>query len=80
MQDVIDAYAEIRRAEERYRQTVREALAGGTRQAEIAKALNLTRETIRRDAMSDEQRESLRKAETERLRKRREQLKGTLST
>ena len=71
MQDVIEAFAAIEAARERYRETVRAALSDGVTQTEIAKALDRTREMIRRDAMTDEQREALKKAETERLRKRR---------
>jgi hypothetical protein len=71
LQDVIAAYNAIGEAEKRYRATVRAALADGVLQVEIAKALKRTREMIRRDAMTDEQREALRKAEAERLRKRR---------
>lgn len=66
MQDVIDAWNQAERAREearladaRYRETVRAAIADGTRQTEIAKALDRTREMIRRDAMPEEQREAL---------------------
>lgn len=76
LQDVINAYQEISRAEERYRAAVRAAIADGVPQVAIAKALDRTREMIRRDAMTEEQRDELRRAEGERLRKRREQLKA----
>lgn len=76
LQDVINAYDEIKRAEERYRETVRAALSDGVPQVAIAKALDRTREMIRRDAMTDEQRAELKAAEGERLRKRREALQG----
>lgn len=69
MQDVISAWsdaeqakAEAKRAEDRYRELVRAALADGVKQTEIAKALDRTREMIRRDAMSDQEREALKAA------------------
>ncbi len=71
MQDVIDAYAAIEEARERYRETVRAAISDGVSQSAIAKALDRTRESIRRDAMPTEQREALEAAERERLRQRR---------
>ena len=71
MQDVIEAFNAIEAARERYRETVRTAIADGVSQTHIAKALDRTREMIRRDAMTDEQREELKKAEADRLRKRR---------
>jgi len=80
LQDVIAARqtaAELkeqhRQAEERYRETVRAALADGVAQADIARALGLTREMIRRDAMTDEQREQFRRTQAERGRARRRQ-------
>ena len=76
MQDVIDAWrasteaeALQREAEERYRETVRAALADGVTQSAIAKALDRTREMIRRDAMTDEQRAEYRRAVAERARR-----------
>lgn len=69
MQDVINAWsdaeqarAEAKRAEDRYRELVRAALTDGVKQTEIAKALDRTREMVRRDAMSDEEREALKAA------------------
>lgn len=75
MQDVIDAYNAIEEARERYRETVRAALSDGVSQTAIAKALDRTRESIRRDGMPAEQREALEAAERERLRKRRSTIK-----
>jgi hypothetical protein len=72
LQDVIDAWRGISEAEERYRETLRAAIADGVPQVEIAKAIDRTREMLRRDAMTDEQREDLRQSEAERLRRRRE--------
>lgn len=69
MQDVIDAWQEIARAEERYRELLRKALADGVQQVQVAKALDRTRESIRRDAMSEQQRAEFKAAEAERLRK-----------
>lgn len=66
MKDVIDAWNGITRAWDHYRATLREALANDVQQAEIARALNRTREMIRRDAMTPEQRDALRRAESER--------------
>ncbi|MFI1194144.1 hypothetical protein ACH4T9_12915 [Micromonospora sp. NPDC020750] len=71
LQDVIDAWNDIARAEERYRETLRAAIADGVPQVAISKAIERTREMLRRDAMTDEQRKAFNKAEAERLRKRR---------
>jgi hypothetical protein len=75
LQDVIDAWAttqqaeqQLREAQERYREVVRAAIADGVAQVQIAKALDRTREMIRRDAMTDEQRAGLRRTETARMR------------
>ena len=75
MQDVIEAWdatrkaeQQLREAQERYREIVRGAVADGVPQVQIAKALDRTREMIRRDAMTDEQRAGLRKTETARMR------------
>jgi hypothetical protein len=71
LQDVIEAWNAIGQAEERYRETVRAAIADGVPQVRIAEAIGRTREMIRRDAMTDEAREVLRHAEADRLRRRR---------
>lgn len=68
LEDVIKAYQAIGEAERIYRETLRRALSAGTQQVEIAKALDRTREMIRRDAMTDEQREQIRRADAERRR------------
>lgn len=73
LQDVIEAYQEISRAEERYRKTLRSALADGVTQTAISRALDRTREMIRQDAMTDEQRAELRRAAAERQRRKRRQ-------
>lgn len=56
--DVVEAFEGIEKARENYRATLRASLAEGIvgRQAEIARRLNRTREMLRRDAMTDEQR------------------------
>lgn len=72
--DVVEAFQEIEKSWERYRATLRAALAEGEaegiagRQAKIAKRLDRTREMLRRDAMTDEQRAELRAVEAERKR------------
>jgi hypothetical protein len=71
LEDVIEAYQAISDAEQRYREVLREALQSGTQQVAISAALGRTREMIRRDAMSDEQRDELRRLDTERRRTRR---------
>lgn len=72
MQDVIEAWQAISDAERHYRATVRAALADGVQQIDIAKAINRTREKVRRDAMPEEERDKLLKADAERVRKRRQ--------
>lgn len=71
LQKIVEAYRAIGAAEENYRQLLRDALAKGeVRQVDVAKALDLTREKIRRDAMTEEQREALRRADVERRRRK----------
>lgn len=72
--DVVEAFEGIEKAWENYRTTLRAALAEGEaegiagRQARISERLGRTREMLRRDAMTFEQREALRIAEAERKR------------
>lgn len=74
--DVVEAFNAIDKAWQGYRATLRACLAEGAaegvagRQAEISRRLDRTREMLRRDAMTDEQREALRLAEAERKRRR----------
>jgi hypothetical protein len=74
--EVVEAFEGIEKAWEHYRATLRACLAEGEaegiagRQAQISKRLNRTREMLRRDAMTDEQREELRKQEAERKRQK----------
>jgi hypothetical protein len=72
--DVVAAWEGIEKAWEHYRETLRACIAEGTeegrsgRQAEISRRIDRTREMLRRDAMTPEQREALRIAEMERKR------------
>ena len=74
--DVVEAFEGIEKAWEHYRTTLRACLAEGEaegiagRQAQISKRLDRTREMLRRDAMTYEQREALRVAEAERKRQK----------
>lgn len=75
VEDVEVAFRAIDKAWEVYRATLRACIAEGEtegiagRQAEISRRLGRTREMLRRDAMTDEQREALRLAEAERKRR-----------
>lgn len=78
LQDVIEAWTArceaeqaLRDAEERYRETVRAALSDGVTQSSIAKSLDRTRESIRQDAMTDEERDALKEAAAARRREKR---------
>jgi hypothetical protein len=72
--DVVAAWDAIEDAWDNYRKTLRDCIAEGTdegrsgRQAEISRRIERTREMLRRDAMTTEQREALRIAEMERKR------------
>lgn len=66
LKQVTRAYEAIRQAEQRYRETLREALAAGVKQAEIAKELGVTREKLRQDAMPEEKIAELRNADAKR--------------
>jgi hypothetical protein len=72
--EVVRDFNAIEQAWEKYRATLRACIAEGEaegitgRQAELVKKLGRTREMLRRDAMTDEQREQLRIAEAERKR------------
>ncbi len=71
--EVVEAFEGIEKAWQHYRATLRSYLAEGVegergRQAAISKRLNRTREMLRRDAMTDEQRDVLRRVEAERKR------------
>jgi hypothetical protein len=72
--EVVEAFEAIEKAWENYRTKLRSHLADGVaegasgRQARLSKRLDRTREMLRRDAMTDEQREALRRIEAERKR------------
>lgn len=72
--DVVTAYRAIDDAWDNYRRTLRACLQEGAdegrtgRQAELVRRINRTREMLRRDAMTDEQREALKETEKERKR------------
>lgn len=66
VQEVIKAYRAIGKAEERYRQLLRAALAERGNQARIAEALDVTREKLRQDAMTEEERQAVREADAQR--------------
>lgn len=60
IQDAID------QARQRYRRTLRAGLADGVQQTAVATRLGRTRETIRRDAMTDEETAVIRAADRRR--------------
>lgn len=74
--DVVNAWNAIEKAQEHYRRTLRACVEEGEaegksgRQAEISRRIGRTRETLRQDAMTDEERAQLRKAEADRRRAR----------
>jgi hypothetical protein len=76
--EIIEAYRAIDAAERHYREVLRKHLtSGAVQQVDVATALNRTREMIRRDAMTEEQREEIRRADAERKRQLRQpQTKG----
>lgn len=75
--DVVAAYQGIEEAEVNYRATLRQALAEGTvTQAELSRRLGRNRDSLRQDAMPEEERKKLREKEVERQRARRKAAKG----
>lgn len=73
LNQIIEAYNAIDAAERHYREILREALANGeVQQVDVATALKRTREMIRRDAMTEQQREEIRRADAERKRQQRQ--------
>lgn len=73
LNEIIEAYGAIEAAERHYREILREALNNNeVQQIDVATALKRTRETIRQDAMTDEQREEFRRADAARKRRRRQ--------
>jgi len=69
LEEIIEAFRAIDAAERRYRDVLRKHLAAKTvQQVEVARALNRTREMVRRDAMTEEQRDQIRRADADRRR------------
>jgi hypothetical protein len=69
LEEIIEAYNAIDAAERRYRDVLRKHLAAKTvQQVDVVRALNRTREMVRRDAMTEEQRDQIRRADAERRR------------
>ena len=72
LNEIIEAYHAIDAAERRYREVLRKHLKAGTvQQVDVANSLKRTREMIRRDAMTEEERDRLRQIDAERKRLRR---------
>lgn len=70
--DVEQAYRAIGEAEHAYRDTVRKALAEkATTQADLVRRLGRSREMLRQDAMTEDERAAIRAAELDRQRARR---------
>lgn len=62
-------YRARREADEAYRAALRDKLHKKLiQQVDVVKALGITRETVRRDAMTDEERDRIRKADADRRR------------
>ena len=66
VEQVIKAYGEIGKAEERYRKLLREALGVRGNQARIAAGLGVAREKLRQDAMTEQERQAVREADAAR--------------
>lgn len=77
IEDVVQAHAEITRAEQRYRELLREALDIRGAQTAIAEALGVTREKVRQDAMTEAEREVLRVSDAKRKADLRNRAKGS---
>lgn len=72
LQEIVEAHRAIGAARQRYRELLRAGIKSNTvKQSEVAKALDVTRETIRRDAMTDKERDEIRRADAARARKAR---------
>lgn len=68
-QEIVDAFHLIEQRRCEYEEVLRAGLQEGVPQVDISKALNRTREMLRRDAMPEEEREKLRQADAERKRR-----------
>lgn len=80
VEDVVRAYEAIGKAELHYREVLRSALAVRGAQRQIADALGVTREKLRQDALTDEEREAVRVADAQRKTDLRERAKGSAPT
>ena len=66
LDDIKAAHAKIAEAEAHYRDVLRAGIADGVKQADVVRELGRTRETVRQDAMPDEERAALREVERQR--------------
>ncbi|MFG1659125.1 hypothetical protein ACGFIY_21590 [Micromonospora chersina] len=72
LEEIVQAFHAIDAAERHYREVLRKHLKAKTvQQVDVSKALNRTREMIRRDAMTEEERAELRQADADRKRQKR---------
>ncbi|MEU8334740.1 hypothetical protein [Micromonospora tulbaghiae] len=72
LEEIVKAFRAIDAAERHYRTVLRKHLkAGRVQQVDVANALKRTREMIRRDAMTEEERDRIRQADAERKRAKR---------
>lgn len=76
VEEVIKAHADIGKAQERYRLLLREATQERGAQTRIAEALGVTRETLRQDAMTDDERQAVRDADARRKAELRQRAKA----
>lgn len=75
-EEVIEAYRAIGEAEQRYRELLRDAMHDRGNQARIARELGVTREKLRVDALTDEERQAVREADAKRKAELRQRAKG----
>lgn len=66
LDDIITAYRAIEAAQDRYRHVLRAGIAAGVRQVDICRALDRTRESVRRDAMPPEELARIRERDRQR--------------
>lgn len=66
LKDIVKAYRAIDAAREKYRQTLRAGLSDGVPQVEVCRAIDRTRESVRRDAMTDEELSQARESDRKR--------------
>lgn len=69
--EIVEAWEAISAATDRYRSVLGDGLASGVQQSDIAEVLDRSREMIRQDAMTDEQRAAMRAAAAQRQSNRR---------